>query len=176
MRKEECEERAEKRLQLWADVLVSKWFAAFSQVIADKRFAALGLVLCAALGTLCKVTGVLERIEDGADEDIRSALANFANGEDGKGLRGFVEHVNRTEDAEEGNDDVGVVIERRDVRRNVKPIDGPREDAQNRPYGQISPTSEEEEGEPVPQKFQKTNKRARAKKGDAIDDIFAGLF
>jgi ribonuclease MRP protein subunit RMP1 len=171
-RKEECDERVEQRLNFWAEVLVPKWFAAFSQVVADKRFAALGLVLCAALARLCKITGVLERIEESADEDMRGALSKFAFVETGQALLGFDEHMNEMEVAGEESDDVGIVIERGDIEENPEPAIGTGKDEWERVHRQVSHGLEEDA---VPPKTTERSKRKKGRKGDAIDDIFAGL-
>jgi ribonuclease MRP protein subunit RMP1 len=169
--KEECEVRVEQRIQLWADVLVPKWFSAFSQVVADKRFAALGLVLLAALGRLCKITGVLERIEEGADEDVRLALAKFAEEDGGRALLGFDAHVDKMEEDGEGPDDIGIVVRRVDNEEVTEiTVDAGDDGPEKRLRGRTSPVLEEED---IPLK---KKKKTRSKKGDVIDDIFAGLF
>jgi ribonuclease MRP protein subunit RMP1 len=170
-RKEECEVRADQRMQLWADVLVPKWFAAFSQIVADKRFAALGLVLLAALGRMCKITGVLERIEEGADEDVRLALAKFADGEGGRALRGFDAHVNEMEEVGEESDDVGTVVARVEDEESAEfMVDAGDGAPKTGLHERASPVLEVEGVAP------KRKRKTRSKKGDAIDDIFAGLF
>jgi ribonuclease MRP protein subunit RMP1 len=172
-RKQECEIRAEQRLHIWADVLVSKWFAAFSQVVANKRFATLGLVLCAALGRLCKITGVLEMIEEDAGGDVKRLLIDFADGEGESALRTFDKQVNEMDDAGRESDDIGVVIERDDTAESVEPLGFTAKDALKRAHDQSLHALGEE---PIPSKKKKKSKGAKGKQGDAIDDIFAELF
>jgi ribonuclease MRP protein subunit RMP1 len=167
---EECELRVEQRLQLWADVLVSKWFSAFSQILADKRFAALGLVLLAALGRLASITGVLERIEDGADEDVRRALEEFAQGEGGRALRSFEDDVREIGDVE-GSDDIGIVVERAKIEEDIELMADTVHD--NKP----TDATETEQSLAYEEKaLPSKKKRKKSKSGDAIDGIFARLF
>ncbi|KAF2206843.1 hypothetical protein CERZMDRAFT_5793, partial [Cercospora zeae-maydis SCOH1-5] len=67
-------QRIRARLDHWRDFLVPKWHLAFSQVIADQRFSALGLFLMAALAEVCQVVGISRDLEDQGDEEVRKAI------------------------------------------------------------------------------------------------------
>ena len=47
--------RSEKRLQLWRDVLVAKWYRAFSQLVADPQYAVMGVFLLTVIGKVCGI-------------------------------------------------------------------------------------------------------------------------
>ncbi|KAF2719616.1 hypothetical protein K431DRAFT_211726, partial [Polychaeton citri CBS 116435] len=53
-----------QRLDAWQDVYVAKWQHAFSQLVADGRFAVVGLALLGALAEVCEVTGITAVFEE----------------------------------------------------------------------------------------------------------------
>lgn len=64
-------------LDLWVDQLVPRTWRAFSQVAADNRFAVLGVFLLAVLAQVCGLLGLLDRIDDAANEDMVKVLQRF---------------------------------------------------------------------------------------------------
>ncbi|THV99610.1 hypothetical protein D6D27_00843 [Aureobasidium pullulans] len=70
--------RIQQTLAFWRDVLVPKSQHAFGQLIADGRFAVLGVVLMAVLGNVCRVFGLVGVYEELGEEETRRALEEFA--------------------------------------------------------------------------------------------------
>ncbi|KJX99504.1 hypothetical protein TI39_contig355g00018 [Zymoseptoria brevis] len=98
----------EKRMDFWREILVPKWHFAFGQLVADGRFAVLGVVLMAVLGEVCAVTGITEGYEEMGEREVERVLERFAGEDwelDGKGgLGGREERV--------GGEDRGEVVVR----------------------------------------------------------------
>lgn len=67
-------ERISHRLQSWP---IAKWQHAFSQLVADGRFAHLGLVLLAALARVCAITDITTQLEQLGENEIQHVLADF---------------------------------------------------------------------------------------------------
>ncbi|KAI5272812.1 hypothetical protein E4T47_03956 [Aureobasidium subglaciale] len=70
--------RIQQTLAFWRDVLVPKAQHAFGQLIADGRFAVLGVVLMAILGHVCRVFGLIAVYDDLGEEETRKAIEAFA--------------------------------------------------------------------------------------------------
>ncbi|KAI5259411.1 hypothetical protein E4T42_00082 [Aureobasidium subglaciale] len=70
--------RIQQTLAFWRDVLVPKVQHAFGQLIADGRFAVLGIVLMAILGHVCRVFGLIAVYDDLGEEETRKAIEAFA--------------------------------------------------------------------------------------------------
>ena len=68
----------ERNLVFWRDVLVPKWQHAFSQVIADGRFAVLGLTLIAILAEVCRILGITAIYEEMGQLEVEKVLERFA--------------------------------------------------------------------------------------------------
>lgn len=80
--------RIQQTVSFWRDVLVPKAQHAFGQLIADGRFAVLGVVLLAILGHVCRVFGLISVYDELGEEETRKAIEEFASEEwgDAEGL------------------------------------------------------------------------------------------
>lgn len=173
----ETQNNISQRLQFWQDVQVPKWQHAFSQVIADGRFAVLGLVLYATLAQVCIFTGLTAQFEDLGQQEIQRVLEAFRK-EEWRDERGGLEE-------REGVEDVGEVVQREEdveekvvrdgnheplegiaVERSISPKPAPTEPPELKKSGEKRAAPE-----PTPKKAPKNRK----KKGNAIDDLFSGL-
>lgn len=168
----------QRRVEVWKDVYVEKWFLAFSQVVADGRFAVLGLVLLGALAGVCETVGVTGLLEGEGEERCREAIERFgrevADGREG-GLPAVGEDVGVAVRREGHDSDVQAVAERRPAiadskhpaltttKRRIPALEG---DAPPAPPPKRSAPSVETKAVRKPKK---------RKKGDAIDDLFSGL-
>jgi ribonuclease MRP protein subunit RMP1 len=70
--------RIQQTLSFWRDVLIPKTQHAFGQLLADGRFAVLGVVLTAILGHVCRVFGLISVYEELGEEETRKAIEMFA--------------------------------------------------------------------------------------------------
>ncbi|KAG9683194.1 hypothetical protein KCU95_g11401, partial [Aureobasidium melanogenum] len=70
--------RIQQTVSFWRDVLVPKTQHAFGQLIADGRFAVLGVVLMAILGHVCRLFGLISVYEELGEEETRKAIEVFA--------------------------------------------------------------------------------------------------
>ena len=95
-----------QRLALWRDVLVPKWHHAFSQVVADGRFAVLGLVLLAGLAQACAILGVTVEMEALAREEVEKGLPRCRGEASTELSRGL------SDGAIDGGEDVGEAVVR----------------------------------------------------------------
>lgn len=185
-----CNEKCEKRLKVWREGYVRKWFGAFSQLVADNQFAVIGLVLLGCLGRVCAVTGASEAlIEEGTEEDIGIALKGFAEGMEVDGLMKGLDERGM-------DDDVGIVIARDAGGDGGKAVRRYEEDLPLEPGEDISAVYEEELITVQPPKVEakkrksqdalsisavgisnpKKAKKKKLKKKDAMDELFSSLF
>lgn len=93
------------RLNLWQNILVPKWHRAFSQLVADGRFAVLGVVLLAVLSQVCRILGIIEGYEDLGQEEVEKVIEGF-----GREFLGHSMAVGSASGRE--REEVGVVVER----------------------------------------------------------------
>lgn len=140
--------------------MVPRWQRAFGQLVADGRFAVLGVVLMAVLGEVCGlvgVTGMFEEVEvDVGRESVERVLGEFGKENVGQ-AEDQGEVVRRTEDDEEA---LNVVAK---VKAAGAPATKSKEDVNDAPKPSKKRPSE------VPEK---KSKKKRKKTGNAIDDIF----
>ncbi|QIW99839.1 hypothetical protein AMS68_005357 [Peltaster fructicola] len=81
--------RVEQRIESWP---VAQWQHAFSQLMADGRFAQLGLVLLAALAQICALMHITTHLEALSENEIQQALNDFGR-EHWQGEQGLTEDV-----------------------------------------------------------------------------------
>jgi hypothetical protein len=159
--------RIQQRTAMWQEVLIQKWQQAFSQLVADGRFAVLGIVLIAALAQICMVTGITADIEQLGQMEVEKVLAEFAKEDWGLGTG-----LNPVAGAE----DIGQLVTREEVRP-VHPRQSTNIDSKANVFGHKSTPKagsalyEKQSHSPAPM----SKPRKRRKKGDAIDDLFSGL-
>lgn len=94
-----------RRLEFWQTALVAKWHHAFTQLIADARFAQLGLVLLATLAQTCRITSVIAGLEDMGEAEMEKVLYQFAAEE-------RVDEIEQTGKELGNEEDIGEVVAR----------------------------------------------------------------
>ena len=95
--------RIEQRLDFWESVLVPRWSRAFSQVVADGRFAVVGVVLVGIVASVCQITGLSARFEDLGQVEVERVLEEFGR------------EAWETEVVEDGDAHVGQAVTREDL-------------------------------------------------------------
>lgn len=102
--------RIQQTVSFWRDVLIPKTQHAFGQLIADGRFAVLGVVLTAILGHVCRVFGLISVYDELGEEETRKAIEEFAaeGWGDDEGLGVLVPRE------AEKNEDFGEILTRED--------------------------------------------------------------
>jgi hypothetical protein len=184
----------EKRMTFWRDVLVSKWHHAFSQLVADGRFAVLGLILMAILGEVCALTGITGVLEEMGQIEFERVLEDFGREEWGlekAGLGGKIEGedqgevVLRGEEPEEPKAETVMKPKKKpkSVIAEIRAASSPANDAESREADDATtvpavsspaPKSDSKRAREKPTKDLKPAKpsKKKRKKGDAIDDLF----
>jgi hypothetical protein len=99
--------RIQQRLTFWQSVLLTKWWHVFSQLVADGRFAVLGVVLLASLAQVCAINGLTADLEQLGQAEVEKVLEEFAKEEWGLG-----QHFTELEKEDE---DLGHVVDREDL-------------------------------------------------------------
>ncbi|KAL1304378.1 hypothetical protein AAFC00_003380 [Neodothiora populina] len=108
-------------LEFWRDVLMPKWHFAFSQVVADGRFAVIGVVLLAMLAQVARAVGLVGAYEAIGEEEVRRVLEQFAQeqwarDEKGRGAASAHDHDQgvrlRRNDDPEADEDFGEALKR----------------------------------------------------------------
>ncbi|GIZ47308.1 hypothetical protein CKM354_001040300 [Cercospora kikuchii] len=144
-------ERIRGRLDFWREILVAKWHLAFSQLIADQRFSALGLFLMGTLAEVCGIVGISKELEEKGDEEVRMAIEAFE--EEMMGVA-----ITREEEVRNfGGEDQGEVVFRTGI------------EVENQPLGNAEWQSEKKVARSEKAKKKKKRKREG---GDVMDDIF----
>lgn len=147
------------RLEFWRDVLVPKWHSSFSQIVADGRFAVLGLVLIAVLAQTCHIAVIDSGLEESEVVEADKALQNLMEVE---------AHVAQdVKSSMHDADDLGEVVDRAGMgdeeKKDVEPMRTTTGEAKVKAQRSKSGIAKT------------TPPRKRRKKGNAIDDLFSGL-
>jgi hypothetical protein len=132
-------------LRRWAVDRVARWHAAFSRVLAERRFVAVGLVLLAALAQVVELLGVRGLMEEEEERERVAAEEARAEAQDDAAAT-----------VDQGGDedmDLGVVVD----RGVVEAVD----------------TMEEESSEE--KRTESRKRSAKRRKGNVIDDLFDEL-
>jgi hypothetical protein len=157
--------RIQQRLTFWQNVLLTKWQHAFSQLVADGRFAVLGVVLIASLAQICAITGLIATLEQLGQAEVEKVFEEFA-----KEDWGLAPESSRSTRCE----DLGQVVAREPILRHhssatvchaVLPA---QHDFSLDTRSLIQMQRREQ---PSPEKRQ----AKKRKKGDAIDELFGAL-
>lgn len=151
--------RITERLEFWQNVLVAKWQSSFSQIIADGRFASLGLVLVAILAQVCQITAITTALDDLGQVEVEKVINKFGQEDWQADLEHDDEHAQRDED-------VGVAI-----LRDSQALEDVRDESLTLTTAESASKSEHK------RKTLKSEPKAkkRRKNGNAIDDLFSGL-
>ena len=153
----ETQMKLSQRLDLWQDLLVPKWQNAFSQVVADQRWAVLGVVLTAVLAQTCHIVGITTAYEDMGRFVVEKVLHEFGK-----------EHwkdEEKMQAAFNGNeDDAGEVVARDELVSIPSEVKARTVDSSVRTQEWLSDPFAGPKPRP-----------AKRKKGNAIDDLFSGL-
>ena len=157
---EETRSKILQRRNLWRDTLVPKWQNSFSQIVADGRFAALGLVLIAVLAQACQIVGITQDYDDLRQMEIEKVLEEFGKEEWNDAPRHSVEQNGSGED-------MGEVITRGKLETNFLP------DETLPPA--ITEPSKDKKGQLLAHAKGSKPARKKRKTANAIDDLFGGL-
>jgi ribonuclease MRP protein subunit RMP1 len=94
----ELNAKAEARVDVWVHLYIVKWYASFSQILAEKRFAALGMTVFALFARVCGLTGATAKLSEEGEVEISAKLAHA--------------EAARSIPASQDDDDIGEAIER----------------------------------------------------------------
>lgn len=159
-RDKETQSRISQRLDFWQTVLVTECQNSFSQVIADGRFAVLGLVLTAVLAQTCRITGIITAFDDLGQIEVEKVLNQF-------GEESWEEVLEDESGRNGGEEDVGVA-----VLRDIQEHDDRKDESV------MAVSSKGAADRKVKRKISastsKTTKKRR-KGSNVIDDLFSGL-
>jgi ribonuclease MRP protein subunit RMP1 len=146
--------KGQQRLQAWIAFYVVKWYEAFAQILTERRFVGIGLVLLATLAKASAILGATEGLRLRGQQDLVDAMKNME-----KSQTELLEEA--VTDARQ-DEDVGEVIEREKVFEDSFPHQVAADFL-------LSPLDAATET--------KSNKKAkrRKKNANAIDDLFDGL-
>jgi len=165
--RETVEQRAEF-LERW---VVPKWFLAFSNLVADNQYAALGLML---MGTLARVQTVLSELGGSG-----RAAADGDGGEEFEGEENEILKEENSGGARETEADLGEVVSREAVAE-IEEDDDEVQLKKLKKSKRKAKTDGDRDGEAGAADGEgslpaKRPKKKRKKGGDAFDDLFAGL-
>lgn len=153
------------------------WWAVFSQVVAEGRFAVVGVVLVAVLGEVGRVVGVTEGLEAMGEEEVRGVIERF-----GREMR---EEEGGGSEKRGGGDgeDVGVAVARSEGEGGEDLADelggatsemkSAARDSSAEKTGKRTASHVKDGTEPTPKERKKKTKKRKS--GDAIDDLFSAL-
>lgn len=95
--------------------MVAKWWWAFSQVVADGRFAVLGVVLLAVLSDVSRKVGMVGVFEAMGEEEVRKVLEKFGREEYGEVDSEREEGVKIKREKDGVDEDFGEVLRRNET-------------------------------------------------------------
>ena len=147
------------RREFWGDVLVLQWHGSFSQIVADGRFAVLGLVLIAVLAQTCHIAGINAQFEEKEVAEADRALRDHLD----VGKHVAQDVASSMHDA----DDLGEVVDREGMGDEEKKDGMPLHTTTGEAKAKVQRTKSGI--------ARTTPPRKRRKKGNAIDDLFSGL-
>jgi ribonuclease MRP protein subunit RMP1 len=162
----ESREIVERRVTFLVDVLMERCYVAFGQLVADNQYAALGLMLMGCLARLRRVLGLLRGNRDRDSVDDRDG-----HGVDKRDLEG---------ELKDGMD-AGEVVRREEVvgEEGHEKIDDEDEEEgtslKKAKAKKLSIPAEEEQTSVAEDPTATKRPKKKRKKGDAFDDLFAGL-
>ena len=149
--------KGEQRATVWLHGYVARWYMSFTQVLAEQSFVALGVTLLAILGRVCMLVGVVDRLQDQAEEApaLAGRLAMHAT----EPLE-LPEEATKTSIYPDGGpgDDTGILVEREEFIQVQKVEATESEVTVDVPITTLSSKS--------------SQKKPTKKKRSAIDDIF----
>ncbi|WPH00835.1 ribonuclease MRP protein subunit rmp1-like protein [Acrodontium crateriforme] len=180
--------KIEQRLAFWERTLVAKWQHAFSQLVADGRFAMLGLVLMAVLSEICRVAGLTAKLEDLGQLEVQKALEAFAkegwendeNGPSRSTLRveeDFGEVIGRDpETTLDEKPDIAHSYQQSLVKTSAQGTKANEEPLNHILEASPPPTRNEQPPKRTNNSLESSmKKKKKRKKGNAIDDLFSGF-
>lgn len=170
----------QQRIDAWDQIYLSKWYSAFGQILAERRFAALGITLLAVLSRISHIIGLNRFLAELADESSDIP----------EGHEAMVLTSRALAEIPSTGDDLGEIVERRpSTSQRRDSIDGhgrhafmeeEREKTLRRAGSADAPEmlgswttpqeSEDDNSKPKPRK-----RKNMKKKSNAIDDLFDGL-
>jgi ribonuclease MRP protein subunit RMP1 len=72
----ELNAKADARVDVWVHLYIAKWYASFSQILAEKRFAALGVAVFALFARVCGLTGATAKLSEEGEVELSATLAH----------------------------------------------------------------------------------------------------
>lgn len=177
-----------ERLVFWQDVLVPKAHHAFSQLVADGRFAVTGVVLLAILAQACGIVGISAAYEEMGQVEMEKVLERFGREEwgDQEESGGLVAREDlgqvlmREAVGDEVMEDVSSAISTR-AEMEVPATEAEKGSELGRPLledepAQVSSTPTPNLQDKSMKKEVKDRKASKKKrKRDAIDDLFSDI-
>ena len=157
--------RIQQRMTFWQETLLTKWQHAFTQLVANGRFAVLGLVLIALLAQVCAITGLTADLEELGQANVEKVLEEFAK--EDWGLGPAPSESTRFED-------LGQIIARGPLVQDqpLATVGHVAPPAQDRLSLNVKTPVQTQRREELLSQRRQAKKR---KKGDAIDQLFGAL-
>lgn len=166
-----------------------KWQHAFAQVVADGRFAVLGVVLLAALAQVARIVGLVGVYDAMGEEEVRRVLERFAReewvgeeGDEGVKIEREAENGAEVEDygealnRDESDDDRGIeaaMVAEKEVRKGANSgCMAPEQDVLKQSLVALKSGSSDGRPEKRTAKQTLTSSKKKKKKKNAIDDLF----
>jgi ribonuclease MRP protein subunit RMP1 len=169
--------KGEERLQTWVQFYVVQWYRAFSQVLTERRFVGIGLLLLTILAKACAILGATQALKEHGHRDIVEAMEGIEQTEAEKQLFGILQQQLEVEDAE----DFGEVVERVSLSDLAGPeeeeddfvfVDGPEADVMSINTNTVGESLGDTKtlGESV--SVGKPSRKPKKRKTNPIDDLF----
>ena len=171
-------DKLQQRVHAWCDIYVVKWYSAFSQVLAEKRFVSIGLVLLALLAKACAALGVSERLMELGEEDDGRTVGDLSEID-----MTFADEyaIGKTTSTGMGEDnDLGVLIERDQSLETDSDAAASMSEVAHEEIKQHSTldtkTRSSKPRKPRESRIPRDSKKKKRKPtGNAIDDLFDAL-
>jgi ribonuclease MRP protein subunit RMP1 len=146
--------KGQQRLEAWITIYVVKWHGAFAQILTERRFVGIGLVLLATLANASAILGVTGGLRSRGQQDLVEAMKKMENSQ--------AELLEEIVVESRGDEDVGEVIERDEVLPDA-PVSEVLDDPSLLKLDVATEMNSMKE------------KKRKKKKANAIDDLFDAL-
>lgn len=171
-RKEHIMERLVKEANFIHDVLVPKWYLAFSALVADNQYAPLGLFLMATLSAVKKeISGLRPREQEEVSNSDAAAEENL------RAKGGSAEDLSIDLGEKVSREDVLAEVVHEDFGRSEGSMSGAGTSQKRRRSKSITPDQGAATSTILdkPGLTKEKKKKKKKKKGDAFDDLFSSL-
>lgn len=159
----------ERRVLVWVDNYIESWHAGMMQLLSERRYAGLGVVLLTILARTCWLVGATQILMDAGREDLATKLESQSAILQEHTAKSIIVALRSTSE----DLDVGEVISRKDIATEPIPIE-PLDELPNAVVTPVPCKLKKGTDRDAPMKSFKGQKKMKRSKNE-IENIFAAF-